>query len=91
MPKWKLLCLSILVMSLTACSPEVTTKYIYKTTPSELLESPCTAVRHGDGSKEELAKAYLTNTACVRKHELVLEGIRDYSIKLEVGNNNVIK
>ena len=55
------------------------------------MESPCTAVRHGDGSKEELAKAYLTNTACVRKHELVLEGIRDYSIKLEVGNNNVTK
>lgn len=62
-----------------ACSPEVMTKYTYKTIPDELLSEDCKAVRHGDGSVRELGKAYLNNTACLKKHQDVLSGAREYN------------
>lgn len=75
-------------MSLTACSQKPTTQYIYKNemvgVPSHLLTPPCVAARHGDGSVEDLAKAYVYNLSCDRKKTTQLELIKLY-------NDNIIK
>lgn len=85
----KLLLLTILVMSLTACSQKVITKYSYKTTPSELLQSPCDAERHGDGSTLQLGKAYISGVACIKKHQEVLEGAREYNRIIKEGSKRL--
>ena len=101
----KVLSLMLLVMSLTACSQKPTTQYIYKKemvgVPSHLLTPPCVAVRHGSGSVEDLAKAYVYNLSCDRKKTTQLELIKLYNdniVKIDsvegkgvIKNNNVIQ
>lgn len=52
-----------------------------------MLESPCRAVRHGDGSVSELAKAYVENTGCIVKHQLLLKELRGYNETINNKNN----
>lgn len=69
--------------------------------PSHLLTPPCVAVRHGSGSVEDLAKAYVYNLSCDRKKTTQLELIKLYNdniIKIDsvegkgvIKNNNVIQ
>lgn len=77
--RW-LLILSILLS--TGCSQKPTIKYIYKTTPNELLNTPCVAVRHGDGSVKQLANAYVENLGCIKKYEVLLDSVREYNTKM---------
>lgn len=78
-------------MMLTACSQKHGIEYIkqieYIQTPDTLTISPCAAQKHGDGSVSDLAKAYINNLACIKKHENTLEAIRNYNKDVKIKIN----
>lgn len=55
--------------------------------PNELLTKQCEAVRHGDGSVEQLVNAYIDNLGCIKKNEVQLEQIIKYNN--EVGDTSI--
>lgn len=73
-------------MMLTGCSTKPTqiyTKIEYLEFPKELLIHPCSSVRHGDGSVNQLASAYVKNIGCIKKWENRMDSIENYVISIE--------
>lgn len=54
--------------------------------PDSLLIDPCDSVEAGE-TVGTLAKAYITNTVCIKEYKLLLEKQRRYKHEVEVLTN----